>query len=85
MESIAQRLKTLPRGHWLLINAPIIEHRLTGTTRAGIKKNRTIQIEYKDGTRESVRDTDKFLDRMDADSPDLFKLVRYVQSKRGTS
>jgi hypothetical protein len=82
MQTITERLATIPEGHWLLISAPRIEHMLTGASRVGIMRDRTIKISYEDGTLEERKGSEALLGTMDADNPSLFALVGFVQDGR---
>ena len=79
--TVKERLKLLPPKHLLFINPPNFLHLMAGTRKAAIHKNRTIEIEYIDGTRETGKANQSILDTMDNDLS-LFALVSCVQAYR---
>lgn len=81
LETLQDRLKSMPRGHWLFLNPPNYMHLMAGTRKAGIRKNGLIQLEYQDGLQES-RKANKSILQTPVDDLTLFMLVSYVQDAR---
>jgi len=84
VQTIKERLATLDDGHCLYIVAPIIEHKITGTSCVRVMKDGTVKVVYKNGMVEERKGTDALLGAMDADQPSLFKLIEYVRNGRDT-
>lgn len=60
--TLAERLKTVPAGMWLMLNnATVIHSLMIGITQAGISSAGEVVVEYEDGTFKSGQADERFL------------------------
>ena len=71
------KLNEIKKSKYLRINAPVIQHMMTGASEVGVFHDGEIRVRYECGTVESVRKDQNWFNTVDAD---LFTLVSAVQS-----